>query len=98
MNTGLDNTLPGTIDALKRLVLSQQETLQNNQHQLTQKQARIQFLEEQVFLFKHCQFGKSSEKSVLQVELFDEVEAHAELTAPDSVVPLKLRLINPHPN
>jgi transposase len=97
MNTGLDNTLPDTIDALKRLVLSQQKTLQNNQHQLTKKQARIQFLEEQVILFKHRQFGKSSEKSVRQVELFDEVEAHAELTAPDNVDPIETTLDQPAP-
>jgi len=71
-----NDTLPNDIDALKRLVLAQQTTL-------VQKQDRITFLEEQVILFKHRQFGKSSEKSEQQAELFDEAETETDEAAPE---------------
>lgn len=70
METGLDDKLPDNIEALKQLVLK--------------KQARIQFLEEQVILFRYRQFGKSSEKSEQQAELFDEAESTADLSASDT--------------
>jgi len=77
-----NDTLPNDIDALKQLILSQQGVLQSHQQQLIKKQARIQFLEEQILLFRHRQFGKSSEKSTQQAEFFDEVENE---TTPDAV-------------
>lgn len=75
MKAQQNDTLPNDIDALKALVL--------------QKQARIQFLEEQVILFKYRQFGKSSEKSVQQTELFDEAESEADLAAPQIAEPVE---------
>ena len=62
--------LPDDIEALKKLILEKDEQLQN-------KQSRIEILEELVILFKSQQFGKSSEKSPSQTELFDEVEVEA---------------------
>ena len=81
--------LPDDIGALKQLVLVQHTALQERQTQLVQKQARIQFLEEQIMLLKHHQFGKSSEKSTQQAELFDEVETEANLIAPDTAGPVE---------
>ena len=70
------DNLPDDIAALKQLVLAQQSTL-------AEKQGRIQFLEALVILFKRRQFGKSSEKSPQQTELFDEAENEADLAAPE---------------
>ena len=75
MHKPKNDNLPNDIDALKRLVW--------------QKQDRIQFLEEQVILFKHRQFGKSSEKSTQQVELFDEAESEANPDATEIAEPIE---------
>ena len=94
MKTRSNNDLPDDIATLKKLVLSQglahqQERasyeLERTRHQqtLSEKQARIQFLEEQIILFKHRQFGHSSEKNTQQVELFDESEVELSSLAPD---------------
>ncbi|XP_014680377.1 PREDICTED: uncharacterized protein y4jD-like [Priapulus caudatus] len=90
MKTRSSNDLPNDITALKQLVLAQgSQLLEHQQGQavyqkaLSEKQARIQFLEEQIILFKHRQFGHSSEKNTQQVELFDEAEVEVSLSAPD---------------
>lgn len=90
MSTRPNDTLPDDIDALKQLVLAQQDSLEHSQKQLVKKQARIQFLEEQVLLFKHRQFGKSSEKSTQQTELFDEVECERDVSASETAEPVKV--------
>jgi len=68
--------LPDDPELLKQLILSQKAQLQS-------KQARIELLEEQVKLFKLKTFGKSSEKSPDQAELFDEPETEADDIAPE---------------
>jgi transposase len=60
--------LPDDVDTLKSMVLARQD--------------RIQLLEEQIILFNHGKFGKSSEKSSQQAELFDEAEQEADDEAP----------------
>ena len=60
--------LPDDIDTLKQLVLAHRD--------------RIQLLEEQIVLFKHREFGKSSEKCSQQAELFDEAENEIDEEAP----------------
>lgn len=77
------NNLPDDIAALKQLVLAQQVMLDERQSTLAEKQDRIQFLEALVILFKRRQFGKSSEKSPQQTELFDEAENEVDLAAPE---------------
>ena len=52
--------LPRDIDTLQDMVLAHRD--------------RIQLLEEQITLFNHGKFGKSSEKCSQQAELFDEAE------------------------
>lgn len=60
--------LPRDIDTLQDMVLANQN--------------RIQLLEEQIILFNHGKFGKSSEKNSQQAELFDEAEQEADDEAP----------------
>lgn len=60
--------LPDDIDTLKQLVLAHRD--------------RIQLLEEQIILFNHREFGKSSEKCSQQAELFDEAENEVSDEAP----------------
>ena len=60
--------LPDDVDTLKSMVLARQD--------------RIQLLEEQIILFNHGKFGKSSEKCPEQAELFDETEQEADDEAP----------------
>lgn len=60
MNTVAAEQLPDDVDALKALLL--------------QKQQRIRLLEEQILLLRSRQFGKSSEQSSGQGELFNEAE------------------------
>ncbi len=67
MKTPSNDSLPDDIEALKQLVLAQQGVLDKNQ-------ITIKLLEEKVRLFQQRQFGKSSEKSDQQSELFDEAE------------------------
>ena len=90
MKTPPTDHLPDDIVALKQQLLAQSQLLQSQQNQLekkeqliSQKQSRIQFLEEQIILFKQRQFGKSSEKSDRQAELFDEVEREDDASAPE---------------
>ncbi|MEQ3633720.1 IS66 family transposase [Thalassolituus sp.] len=98
MKTPPADHLPDDIVALKQQLLAQSQLLQSQQNQLekkeqlihhhqvllNKKQSRIQFLEEQIILFKQRQFGKSSEKSDQQAELFDEVEREDDASAPDT--------------
>ena len=60
--------LPRDIDLLQNMVLAHRD--------------RIQLLEEQIILFNHGKFGKSSEKCSQQAELFDEAEQEADDEAP----------------
>jgi hypothetical protein len=60
--------LPDDVDTLKSMVLAHRD--------------RIQLLEEQIILFNHGKFGKSSEKYPQQAELFDEAEQEADDEAP----------------
>jgi transposase len=97
MKTPPTDHLPDDIVALKQQLLAQHQLLQSQQNQLkkkeqlihhhqvllNKKQSRIQFLEEQIILFKQRQFGKSSEKSDQQAELFDEVEREDDAFAPE---------------
>lgn len=69
--------LPDDPELLKQLILTQNE-------QLKMKQSRINLLEEQIKLFKFKHFGKSSEKSADQAELFDEAETEVLSDAPES--------------
>lgn len=83
MKTRPNNDLPNDIAVLQQLVLSQGSQLLEHQQALNEKQARIQLLEEQIILFRHRQFGHSSEKNTQQVELFDESEVEISSSAPD---------------
>lgn len=71
------NQLPDDPELLKQLILTQNE-------QLRKKQDRIDLLEEHIKLFRSKQFGKSSEKSSGQAELFDEAETEASDDAPET--------------
>lgn len=68
--------LPDDPELLKQLILSQNEQLQK-------QQSRIDLLEEQIKLFQWKRFGKSSEKSADQDELFDEAETEFSENGPD---------------
>jgi len=61
------DALPDNIDELKQLILAAQSLAEEQQN-------HIRRLEEIVKLFKANKFGKSSEKSPAQTELFDEAE------------------------
>lgn len=61
MTAQLAQSLPEQIEALQALLLKREQ--------------RINLLEEQVRLLKHQRFGKSSEQSDRQAELFNEAEA-----------------------
>jgi transposase len=67
--------LPDNVETLKQLVLAQYDSL-------AKQQGRIQLLEEQIILFNHREFGKSSEKCSQQAELFDEAENEIDDDAP----------------
>ena len=71
----INNTdLPNDVDALKQLLLAAEEKLKDRESVVSKQQNHIRHLEEIVKLFKANKFGKSSEKSPGQTELFDEVE------------------------
>jgi hypothetical protein len=71
------NDLPENIDALKALIVA-------NEQMLLEKEQRIAVLEEQLRLLMHKRFGASSEKaSADQLGLFNEAEATAEMPAAD---------------
>jgi hypothetical protein len=87
---GID--LPGSVEDLRALVLSQQARLDEQAVVIEEKQARvdelsgvveehvdrIDVLEELVRLLRHQRFGRTSEKaSTHQLGLFNEAEAHA---------------------
>jgi transposase len=67
MKTLNKKQLPRDIDTLQDMVLAHQN--------------RIQLREEQIILFNHGKFGKSSEKCSQQAELFDEAEQEQEADA-----------------
>ena len=69
-----NDNLPDDIEALKQIVLAQQDVLEISQRNNRSQQATIKLLEEKIKLFQQRQFGKSSEKTDQQAELFDEVE------------------------
>lgn len=80
------NTLPDDINQLKQLVLASRAALDSKNKVVTEhskslddKQAEILRLNEIIKLFQGRVFGKSSEESPDQAELFDEAEAEAEL-------------------
>lgn len=66
--------LPNDVEALKQLLLAAEDKLKNRESVVSKQQNHIRHLEEIVKLFKANKFGKSSEKSPGQTELFDEVE------------------------
>ena len=66
-NTARKDALPDNIDELKQLVLAAQSLAEEQRNHICR-------LEEIVKLFKANKFGKSSEKSPAQAELFDEAE------------------------
>lgn len=70
-------TLPDDIDQLKKLVLAVRVDLESSNKQIKVKEDRITVLEEIVKLFQGKVFGKSSEKSPDQAELFDEAEVES---------------------
>ena len=69
--------LPNDVEALKQRLLAAEEKLKDRESVVSQQQNHIRHLEEIVKLFKANKFGKSSEKSPDQTELFDEVEVEA---------------------
>lgn len=69
------NDLPDDIDLLKKLLLEQAEQLSEKDEQIDHWKAGYERLLQQWRLAQHRQFGKSSEKSLGQGELFDEAEA-----------------------
>ncbi len=71
------NSLPDDINQLKELVLSTSVHLKNKDKTIVKKQEEIDRLSEIIKLLKHKQFGKSSEKSSDQAELFDEPEVES---------------------
>ncbi|WP_053980423.1 IS66 family transposase, partial [Marinagarivorans algicola] len=71
------NTNSDEVEALKRLVLAQQSLLGEKNKSITQKQDRIEHLEELVRSYRYRQFGKSSEKDYSQFGFFDETELEA---------------------
>lgn len=66
-NAARKDALPDNIDEFKQLLMAAQSLAQRQQN-------HIRHLEEIVKLFKANKFGKSSEKSPAQTELFDEAE------------------------
>lgn len=90
--------LPSDPVALKALVREQQAALEairlqalrhltEAQGQLTEAQARINYLLEQIVLARHRMFGASSEQSPDQVRLFDEAEVLAAAPEADEDAP-----------
>ncbi len=82
MNQDDFNALPDDINQLKQLVLSSRAALESKNKVVTEhskalddKQTEILRLNEIIKLFQGRVFGKSSEKSPDQAELFDEAEA-----------------------
>jgi transposase len=73
--------LPNDVKALKQLLFKAEEGVRAANEKLaerdttvTKQKTHIRYLEEIVKLFKANKFGKSSEKSPAQTELFDEAE------------------------
>jgi hypothetical protein len=64
----LPKTLPNETNALHKMVLDYQSTVDQLQEKLT-------WYEEQFRLLKHQRFGRSSEKCPDQMELFNEAES-----------------------
>jgi transposase len=77
------NALSDDINQLKKLVLSSRMDVENQQRMLTDNQNEIQRLNEIIKLFQGNIFGKSSEKSPDQAELFNEAEV--ESLSPDDL-------------
>jgi hypothetical protein len=85
------NTLPDDINQLKQLVLSMRadfdlqnitiedksKTINENSKAIKESQSEIVRLNEIIKLFQGRIFGKSSEKSPDQAELFDEAEVES---------------------
>ena len=75
--------LPESIDALKALVVANEElvfakdkVISAKEQLLLEREQRIAVLEEQLRLLTHKRFGASSEKASLdQLHLFNEAEA-----------------------
>jgi len=83
-NSAKTAELPNDVQALKQLLLKVEESARAANEKLAEREAtvtkqktHIRYLEEIVKLFKANKFGKSSEKSPDQAELFDEVEVEA---------------------
>lgn len=71
------NALPDDIDQLKQLVLSTREALNLKDKTISEDRSEILRLNEIIKLFQGRVFGKSSEKSPDQAELFDEAEVES---------------------
>tara|TARA_R110000744_G_scaffold43147_4_gene96998 strand:- start:22290 stop:22637 length:348 start_codon:yes stop_codon:yes gene_type:complete len=68
----LPNDLPNDVESLKALLLEQAILLDKKDSELTQWQSKYQLILEQWRLAQQKQFGKGSEVSPGQSELFDE--------------------------
>ncbi|TPE43442.1 IS66 family transposase [Maribrevibacterium harenarium] len=78
------NDLPDDIELLKKMLLEQSQLLARKEQEVAQWQSRYHHILDQWRLAQHRQFGKSSEVSPGQGELFDEAQS-IELETEESV-------------
>jgi transposase len=71
----MPNDLPNDIDLLKKMLLEQADQLSEKDAQIAQWKESYERLMQQWRLAQHRQFGKRSEQSPGQGELFDEAES-----------------------
>ncbi|MCP3663455.1 MAG: hypothetical protein GY696_13355, partial [Gammaproteobacteria bacterium] len=69
--------LPDNIDTLKALVEEKEVEIDKERSEKERYKAKLAFLEEQIRLMRHKQFGASSEKVTPQENLFNESELEA---------------------
>ncbi|WP_230991042.1 transposase [Bathymodiolus platifrons methanotrophic gill symbiont] len=77
----LPETLPDETNALQKMVLDYQSTVD-------QLQEKLKWYEEQFCLFQHQRFGASSEKCPDQMELFNEAESILDTRCSSFSIPL----------
>lgn len=85
--TTLPSVLPDDVEALKALLQTQQaahqQAIRQTQEQaLAQAMRHINYLYEQIVLYRHRHFGASTEQLPAQARLFDEAEALAATSSP----------------